>query len=241
MLNVMSVVYLLLVIAFLVVRVRQGGVKALVLKTLSSITFIILGIIALSMSFENFSYGIFIVVGLFFGMLGDVFLDLKYVHKKYDEKYTFAGMISFLIGHLFYIAGILASYTEYVLWQIAFAILCATVVSAISHFSSKKNGMNYGKFELLSFIYGIVTMITVTLSLNAMNMLGLLPIINGEPAPESLTRYIVLFAGTVLFAISDLVLSFVFFKEGENKSRNVILNHTLYYASQFVLVLSILM
>ena len=241
MLNVMSVVYLLLVIAFLVVRVRQGGVKALVLKTLSSITFIVLGIIALSMSFENFSHGIFIVVGLFFGMLGDVFLDLKYVQKKYDEKYTFAGMISFLIGHLFYIMGILATYTEYIWWQIVFAILCATVVSAISHFLSKKNGMEYGKFEMLSFVYGIVTMITVTLSLNAMNMLGLLPIINGKPAPESLPRYITLFAGTVLFAISDLVLSFVFFKKGENKSRNVILNHTLYYASQFVLVLSILM
>lgn len=241
MLNVMSAVYFLLVIAFLIVRVRQGGIKALVLKTLSSITFIILGRIALSMSFENFSYGVFIVIGLFFGMLGDVFLDLKYVHKKYDEKYTFAGMISFLIGHLFYIVGILAAYTEYVLWQIAFAILCATVISAISHFSSKKAGMNYGKFEILAFIYGTVTMITVTLSLNAMNMFGWLPVIKGDPTPENLPRYIVMFVGTVLFAISDLVLSFVFFKEGENKSRNVILNHTLYYTSQFILVLSILM
>lgn len=241
MLNVMSAVYFLLVIAFLIVRVRQGGIKALVLKTLSSITFIILGRIALSMSFENFSYGVFIVIGLFFGMLGDVFLDLKYVHKKYDEKYTFAGMISFLIGHLFYIVGILAAYTEYVLWQIAFAILCATVISAISHFSSKKAGMNYGKFEILAFIYGTVTMITVTLSLNAMNMFGWLPVIKGDPTPENLPRYIVMFVGTLLFAISDLVLSFVFFKEGENKSRNVILNHTLYYTSQFVLVLAILM
>lgn len=241
MLNVMSAVYFLLVIAFLIVRVRQGGIKALVLKTLSSITFIILGRIALSMSFENFSYGVFIVIGLFFGMLGDVFLDLKYVHKKYDEKYTFAGMISFLIGHLFYIVGILAAYTEYVLWQIAFAILCATVISAISHISSKKAGMNYGKFEILAFIYGTVTMITVTLSLNAMNMFGWLPVIKGDPTPENLPRYIVMFVGTVLFAISDLVLSFVFFKEGENKSRNVILNHTLYYTSQFILVLSILM
>lgn len=241
MLNVMSAVYFLFVIAFLIVRVRQGGIKALVLKTLSSIIFIILGIIALSMSFENFSYGVFIVIGLFFGMLGDVFLDLKYVHKKYDEKYTFAGMISFLIGHLFYIVGILAAYTEYVLWQIAFAILCATVISAISHFSSKKAGMNYGKFEILTFIYGTVTMITVTLSLNAMNMFGLLPVIKGDPTPENLPRYIVMFVGTLLFAISDLVLSFVFFKEGENKSRNVILNHTLYYTSQFVLVLAILM
>lgn len=240
MLNVMSVVYFLLVIAFLIVRIRQGGVKALVLKTLSSITFILLGIIALSMSFGNFSYGIFIVIGLFFGMLGDVFLDLKYVHKKYDEKYTYAGMLSFLIGHLFYIVGILAAYTEYVLWQIVFAIFCATVVSAISHFSSKKMSVNYGKFETLSFIYGTVTMITVTLSLNAMNMLGWLPVINGEPTPESLPRYIVMFAGTILFALSDLVLSFVFFKEGENKSRNVILNHTLYYTSQYILVLSIL-
>lgn len=241
MLNVTSVIYFLLVIAFLIVRVRQGGVKALVLKALSSITFIVLGRIALVMSFDNFSYGIFIFIGLIFGMLGDICLDLKYVHKKYDEKYTFAGMISFLIGHLFYIAGILATYKEYVLWQIVFAIFCAVVITTISHISSKKSGVEYDKFEVLSFIYGAVTMITVTLSLNAMNMFGWLPVINGEPLPENLPRHIVLFTGTVLFAFSDLVLSFVFFKKGENKSRNVILNHTLYYVSQYVLVLSIIM
>ena len=241
MLNVMSAVYFLLVIAFLIVRVRRGGFKALILKTLASLTFIAMGITALTMSFDNFRYGIFIVIGLFFGMLGDVFLDLKYAHKKYEEKYTFAGMISFLIGHLLYIVAILATYTKFVPWQIAFAIFCATLVGAINHFLSKKMGMNFGKFDLLSFIYSVVTMLTVTCSLNATTMLGFLPVINGEPIPEALPRYLTMFAGTALFAISDLILSFVFFKEGENKARNVILNHTIYYASQFVLVLSILM
>jgi uncharacterized membrane protein YhhN len=237
----MSAVYFLLVIAFLIVRVRQGGFKALILKTSASLTFIAMGITALQMSFDNFRYGVFIVIGLFFGMLGDVFLDLKYAHKKYEEKYTFAGMISFLIGHLLYIVAILATYTKFVPWQIAFAIFCATLVGTINHFLSKKMGMKYGKFETLTFVYSITTMMTVTFSLNAMNMLGLFPLINGEPAPESLPRYITMFLGTALFAISDLVLSFVFFKEGENKARNVILNHTIYYTSQFVLVLSILM
>ena len=48
------VMYVLFVIGFLVVRVREGGVKALFLKTSASLTFILSSIIALSMSLDNY-------------------------------------------------------------------------------------------------------------------------------------------------------------------------------------------
>ena len=38
-------------------------------------------------------------------MLGDIFLDLKYVYRNDDKPYTFAGFIAFGIGHILYITG----------------------------------------------------------------------------------------------------------------------------------------
>ncbi len=229
------------VVAFLVVRVKKGGVQALFLKTVSAMLFILSSFVALSIKPENYYYGVFIVIGLVFGMLGDIWLDLKYVHKDFDTPYTFAGMISFLIGHVFYVVGILAVYPEFVGWQIALAIFSAVTVTLIVRLFSKKMGFDYGKFNVVTLVYSIVTMLTVTFALNAVNAFGWLPILAGTPMPEIMPKLLCLNMGTVMFALSDLVLSFVFFKKGGNTSRNVVLNHVVYFSSQFILALSILM
>ncbi len=235
------IAFIVFVIAFLVVRVKQGGVKALFLKTISAVLFILSSFVALSIKPENYYYGVFIVIGLVFGMLGDMWLDLKFVHRDFDEPYTFAGMISFLIGHIFYVVGILAAYPEYIGWQIALAIFSAVAVTLIVRALSKKMGFDYGKFNLLTLVYSIVTMLTVTFALNAVNAFGWLPILSGAQMPEIMPKLLCMNMGTVMFALSDLVLSFVFFKKGGNTSRNVVLNHSVYFTSQFILALSILM
>lgn len=238
---VLIVAFIICVISFLVVRVKSGGVKALFLKTTASVIFILSSFVALSLKPENYYYGVFIVIGLVFGMLGDIWLDLKYVHKDFDEPYTYAGMISFLIGHIFYVIGILTAYKEYVPWQLAFAVFNAVLVTVISRIISKKVGINYGKFSSVIFVYSIVTILTVTFSLNALNCFGILPMLNGADTLDVLPRYAIMFMGTIMFALSDLVLSFVFFKKDGNTSKNVILNHSVYFTSQFILALSILM
>lgn len=236
---ILLAVYILLVIGFLVVRIKEGGVKALFLKTAASLTFIMSSVISLSLSSDNYYYGIFIVVGLIFGLVGDIWLDLKYVHRDYDEPYTFAGMLSFLIGHGFYIAGILSAYPEYVPWQIALAVFSAIAVTLISRFLDRNKEFEYGKFNLLAFIYSVVTMLTVTFSLNAMNCFAILPMANGVDTSDVFWRFVLMFLGTVLFALSDLVLSYVYFLKGGNTSKNVIMNHVLYFSAQFILTLSI--
>ena len=84
-------------------------------------------------------------------------------------------------------------------------------------------------------------MLTVTFALNAVNAFGWLPILAGAQMPEIMPKLLCMNMGTVMFALSDLVLSFVFFKKGGNTSRNVVLNHSVYFTSQFILALSILM
>ena len=54
-------------------------------------------------------------------------------------------------------------------------------------------------------------------------------------------EFITLIAGSVLFTLSDLVLSSIYFKEGGNTKSNVIINHVLYYAAQFTFASTLLM
>ncbi len=240
--------YISLVVAFgiglvinILTRIKKGGTTALFVKIATSMLFVLLSITAVSLKPENYAFGIFIVIGAVFGVIGDILLDLKSIHKEYDNIYLTYGMLVFSVGHIFYIIGILSTYLEFVDWQIALAIFSATAVTLIFRFISKKMKVDYGKFKALTFAYSVITMLTVTFSLNGMNAFGVLPLVDSGEMPDVMPKFVTMFVGTVLFALSDLVLSFVYFKDNEDKKISVALNYTLYYTAQFVLSLSILM
>ena len=46
---------------------------------------------------------------------------------------------------------------------------------------------------------------------------------------------------SILFTLSDLVLSNIYFKEGGNTKPNVVVNHLLYYAAQFTFASTLLL
>lgn len=111
---------------FLFARDKNGSVKALVLKTCTSLLFISVGITALNANFSSTSLAIIfpsllIIVGLMLGLVGDVFLDLKIFFKGISSTYppavkesdtvTYFGMVAFAIGHVFYIAACSLLYT----------------------------------------------------------------------------------------------------------------------------------
>ncbi len=235
------VIFAVFVVANIITRVKKGGIAALFVKTASSMLFVLLSVTAVSIKPENYYFGIFIVVGAIFGMVGDMLLDLRSIHREYEKTYLVSGIITFSIGHIFYIIGILSSYPKFIGWQIVLAIFSATAVTTIFRLISNKLKFNYGNLSALVLIYSVITMLTVTFSLNAMNAFGTLPMVAGEPMPEIMPRFITMFVGTTIFAISDLVLSIVYFKDDRYKKSNIALNYALYYTSQFILSLSILM
>lgn len=237
----LTIAYVVCVIAFLVVRVKQVNFKAVLLKTISSLLFTVTACVAVAMKPENFNYGILFIIGMIFCVVGDIWLDLKYVHKEYDEPYTFTGIASFMVSHIFYVVGILLAYPEYIPWQIALAIFSALLISIVERLISNKTGFEYGKLKGLTFVYSIIIMLTVTFSLNGMNAFGWLPMINGAPMPDVLPRFVTMNVGTLIFALSDLALSIAFFRKGGNTKANVIWVHITYYLAQYLLVLSILM
>ncbi len=235
------VIFAACLVANIIARVKKGGKTALSLKATTSMLFVLLSIIAILIKPENFSFGICIVVGAFFGMLGDILLDLQSMYKEREQAYLIGGMASYAVGHILYAISILLCYPEYIPWQIILAVVCAAAVTIIVRISSVKLGFDFGRLSSLTFIYSIITMLTVTFSLNAMNAFGVLQMAAGEPMPQIMPRFVTMFIGTSMFAISDLVVSIIYFKEGGYKNRNIALNYSLYYTSQIILSLSILM
>ena len=114
-------------------KIRAYTLKAVFLKTFVSVCFIavaVCGWYASSASYGLLSFGIFIVLGLLFGLLGDIWLDLKYVYPAQDDPFTYAGFASFAIGHVLFISGMLLRYHPTNVLYVILPFVLATLVSA---------------------------------------------------------------------------------------------------------------
>ncbi|HQL81988.1 MAG TPA: lysoplasmalogenase family protein [Spirochaetota bacterium] len=213
-------------ILFLVVRVKKGGLPGVITKATASVLFIATACAAIVMNLQEYAYGLLIVLGLVCGLLGDIWLDLKYVYPQDNDTYLYAGFYSFFTGHLFFITAIFLSY-KWTPWTMAISVIAALIGAAGATLMEKPMKLSYGKFRATCFIYGFILMLTASSSVVA-------AFATGE------TAWIVMSAGGVLFLLSDLVLSGTYFGEGKNTPAYVVANHVLYYAAQFVIASSIL-
>lgn len=218
-------------IAFLVKRVKEGGVKAAMLKAFASTLFVATGVAAASTVIGyRISIALFVVMGLVMGLMGDIWLDLKWVYPETNDTYTFAGFGSFMIGHFFYLAGLFIHYADfskplYIVIPAVVALLLGGGVVILE----KPMKMVYGKFKAITGVYGFV--------------LGFMTFLSGSLALmhnfEEMTLNF-MFVGGVLFLLSDLILSGTYFGEGKRRSVDIVTNHVAYYAAQFVIASAVL-
>lgn len=210
---------------FIVLRTTKGGVWGIVSKTLASLLFVVYGIFSLTQVtyFKPLAF-CFIFMGLICGLVGDILLDLKFVYKEHSAHYLNAGMLSFGIGHLFYLGGaiVFSGQVFNLTWPLLtglIAAICLTpVVYLISKFVMK---LNFGKFLWQSLIYTFVLLFMSAFSIY-MAVLA--------------QEFIIFMGGILLIFMSDLVLSTTYF--GENKEHDkflIIVNHALYYAGQILM------
>lgn len=225
------IVGVLVTVAFLILRVMRGGIGAMFLKAGASVCFIGTAFSAFAFNNKEFEYGILVIMGLIFGLLGDVWLDMKYVYKQHDHIYTYAGIICFIINHIFYIPAVVLKYGEgefewwYAVINIAASLIFATVTMALE----KPMGVKYGRYKKILFLYGIFLSCTMFTSLFGMFYKGF-----------SMDLLMINIAA-VFFTLSDLVLSNIYFKEGGNTKTNVVVNHLLYYIAQFTFASTLLL
>ena len=84
-------------------KVRAYSLKTVFIKALVSMLFVALGVYGAFRS-AGAARGVlcpFVLLGLVCGLMGDIWLDLKYVFPERDEPFTYAGFCAFGVGHLF--------------------------------------------------------------------------------------------------------------------------------------------
>lgn len=167
-----------------------------------------------------------VMPGLLFGLFGDIWLDLKYVHSAENVSYTYAGFFSFLIGHIFYIVGLIWRFADggrilYVIIPLSLGVLVGVVIGL----TGKPMKLDYGRYKWIVMLYGSF--------LAGMTLLaGSLAMMHSWQC-QTLN---IMFAGGVLFLISDLVLSQMYFGTGkEQKAAYIAANLITYYAAQFLI------
>ena len=214
------------VLSFLVQRVKTGGLSGLFAKAVASVCFIAVAIAAVNRNPAKLGFGSFMIFGFVCGLLGDVWLDLKWVYEKDKDAFLFAGFLFFLLGHIAFIS---AEYTLHAptLKTIVFSLLGALLIAVIALIIEKPANMVYGRFKTIVFCYTFVLSLTMTTAIAFLFASQFQPV------------WITMSAGSLLFLLSDLVLSGMYFSTGKNTSFNIILNHGLYYAAQFTLACAI--
>ena len=216
---------------FLYFRVKEKRVHALMLKGLTSLMFIATALVAWLTSKNSTSYyGLFVIAGLFFGLLGDVFLDLKYIVLPKEKMYTILGFCAFGIGHIFFTTGLFLhffDFTRSVLFIIIPVIVAAlfVVISLLMEVFSK---IRYKDMKPFVIGYGLILFFTVAMYFSAA--------IQGS---WQVVPVVIMAVGLVLFALSDLILNNTYFAPGFNTPGFVISNHIFYYVAQFTIAVSL--
>ena len=206
---------------------KLRSVGGVFIKNTISAFFIITAGVALWQHPENIKYGLPILVGLAFGMLGDIYLDQKWVYPDDDRKYLYAGFTSFGIGHLFYIPAIYAA-AKIPLKYFWIPLLFGLVVVVFTLATEKATKQDFGEFRPTVAIYGLIVA-----GMAGTSMLAAV-YTHGEPA------FVCCAVGGVMFLISDLILSPMYFGPKEkNNPVNFFINHLTYYIAQYLLAFSI--
>ena len=215
---------------FLIEKCRKYSVKELLLKASTSILFVSVG--ACSAFATGKLIGLFITLGLAFGMLGDVWLDLKYVHREKEKEYTYAGFICFAIGHILYMTGMFIEYFSYPNPNILFLIIplvAGLVLGFVPVLLQKVLKLKFGEYTAIAIVYSALLFSMTCCGLSLCIATGFQNMV-----------FIFLFAGGVLFTVSDLILSGTYFGEGHEKPFDIISNGITYYVAQYLIAFSLM-
>lgn len=233
-----AIICAILVGLFVVVRVKKGGVLGVYTKILASFGFVLLGLL-LSTSKTVFGEvfdlaAVFICAGLVCGLIGDIVLDLKVVYKEDEDKHLPVGMIAFGIGHFFYIAAMMLTISTEIdlctwdfIWKILVDVFASAGVTALIWFvSTNVMKLDFGKHLWATLAYTFILVFVVAFSLTF------------TICVPNVKLWIMLI-GTILFFLSDIVLSTQYFGGKQDDKTLIAVNHILYYAAQIVIALFI--
>ena len=182
---------------------------------------------------------VFFIATAFFGILSALNsgnLDQKWVYPDDMKKYLYAGFITFLIGHCFYISAIFSKLSEYVRLKPVHFIIAAAIAAVIdigNLILEKPTKQHYGSYKLIVTVYTFFVAGTFASSLTAAIF---------TRGTEAFVPFVIYAIGAALFLISDIILSPMYFGDkSKNNPTNFILNHVTYYLGQYIFALTIVL
>ena len=208
----------LLQICFIASEHKEEYVRAVVLKGLASLMFVITGFLAWKNTGSGFARLIFI--GLLLGMAGDILLNLRFVFPANGQKIFLIGIVAFLIGHILYLAALIPQAEHLLVCVIAGALIAAALLIYIFRTMEVKLA-----FKIFGVVYlgAVIIMTTVAIG-NAV----------ASPVKSNLMYAV----GALAFALSDIVLIFNTFGSTTRFSLRIT-NLSLYYLGQALIALSL--
>ena len=221
---VMCIFGVVFISLFLAMRVKKATPKAAAAKAMTSVCFILAWLVLARQNMTDFA--LFIGGGLVFGLLGDIWLDLKFCYPQDDDLFTKLGFSSFAVGHFFFIAAIVSGASDgFDLKAFLCALGVAVLVALVVFFGEKPMKLHYGSYKMISTLYGALLFFMTAFAIFTALFSGV-----------NANRHLLFMGiGGVFFAVSDLILSGTYFGEGKNRPVDIITNHVTYYLAQFII------
>lgn len=212
--------------AYIIARIKKGpSPLALLLKTLASLVFVLGGLYASLIS--GFGVGNFLFVsGLIFALVGDTVLDLKVMHKEHEKFYLNSGLVLFSFSAALYLGAtiFLCHELEKFTFLLIGSILIGTIVAIVVMLLEKPMKLDYSSYHVQVAIYSLILSLTTALGL------GVSLYIHG---------FFLFSIGVLLVLVSDILLSFTYFKKTNHENVFFTLAHTLYYLGELLVMANI--
>ena len=202
---------------FIKVEHEEKYVLADILKGSAALMFVLVGYNAYLANSSDTNR--LFLIGLIFGMIGDILLNLRYVFPKNGQKIFLVGILAFLIGHILYLVALIPQAQHLWLFVAIGAIAAAGLLAYIFKTMEVKKAFKiFGVFYLGAVF--IMCSIAIGIAIFA-------------PSPRSIVYAI----GAILFTASDVVLIFNTFS-GVTRFSLRITNLSLYYLGQMLIACS---
>lgn len=221
MIIALTVIASVMPIVFILVELKKGGAAGVIAKSAASLCFVALG--AAEMTRGDVRARILILFGLVCGLVGDILLG---VFKPDDERlgaYLPAGMTAFALEHAAVITAV-SLVCDFKPVYLVLSLIIGAVLAVLTVITEKKlMKFDFGVFTVPSLLYAFVLASALVYY-----------IIVTIKQPEFLTVTI----GMILFFISDMVLSVMYFGGKSKSAPFTAANLSTYYAGQILFAVS---
>lgn len=213
-----------LIIDCIFIKSEYAGemLKATVLKGLAAAFFVAIGVYCYVSNVAN--GGLLIVLGLLFGMIGDIFLNMRNLYQGGKSNKIFAiGILAFLIGHFLYIA-FLINATRVIGITIILTIVIAviTIPPLMKRITAPSKGLKIFGYVYLTIV---ICMFSCAVTMIVVNKVSALTV--------------TFLVGAFLFLISDFIM--IYYSFGKKIKPLRAINLLAYYVGQLLIAYCIML